>query len=86
MVNIGNNHLYQAYVGHLDEFLFWKGVKNAEFVRMLYELEPKIGNVIITGLNYCVHRLVYIDLPQQTRDIDPILVQLRALSITLGKH
>ena len=42
---VGNSCLNQAYVGHLDEILFWEEVKNAEFVRMLHGLEPKIGNV-----------------------------------------
>ena len=46
-VYVGNDNANQSYVGYLDEILFWKEVKDAEFVRKLYEHNPKIGNVFI---------------------------------------
>ena len=41
---VGNDYQNQMYEGYLDELFFWREAKDTNFVRMLYELEPKIGN------------------------------------------
>ena len=46
-VYVGNDYANQSYVGYLDEILFWKEVKDAQFIRKLYEHNPKIGNVLL---------------------------------------
>ena len=39
----GSNWMNQFYEGRIDEFLFWKATKSAEFIKTIFLLNPRTG-------------------------------------------